>query len=144
MKKRATLFLITLFFIIVCSGCQSGKIPCPEIKFAKLKRTKIQKGNTYVASPARMMASSRSLEKREEAKRAIELERMKSSKMTGKQMLEQYGTVEEWDCPSPSGKRKYSKVTKENIRKNERKMREHIKQRDASDTIAIIPPRDLH
>jgi hypothetical protein len=144
MKSRAILFLITVCLIIVCSGCQSGKIPCPEIKFAKLKQSKIQKGNQYVASPARMMASNKSIQNREEAKRAVELERMKSSRVTGKQMLEQYGTVEEWDCPSPLGKKKYSKVTKDNIRKNERKMREHIKQRDASDSIAVAPPRDLH
>jgi hypothetical protein len=58
-------------------------------------------------------------------------------------MLEQYGTVEEWDCPSPAGKKKYSKVTKDNIRRNEKKMREHMKQRNASDSISVAPPLDF-
>jgi hypothetical protein len=123
---------VALFLIVVCTACQSGKIPCPDIKFAKVKHSKAR-ANSYVYSP---MASNKDIRKQEEIKRAIDLERMKSSRVTGKEMLEKYGTVEEWDCPSPSGKKKYSKLAKENIRKNEKKMREHMKQKHEIDSIA--------
>lgn len=132
-----------LFLLAVCMACQSGKIPCPEVKTVKMKESRANKGKFFVAAPSRMMASTKPVVEQEGTRREIDLERMKANRVTGKQMLEQYGTVEEWDCPSPSGKRKYSKVAKENIRKNEKKMREHLKQRSASDSLSITPPLDL-
>jgi hypothetical protein len=135
MNIRAVLFLL-----ILCTACQSGKIPCPDVKFAKLKASKPNKGNRFMASPSKMMASTKNVEARDGTRRDVNLERLKSTRVTGKQMLEQYGTVEEWDCPSPSGKKKYSKVAKENIRKNEKKIRDHMKQRNASDSIALVAP----
>ena len=132
-----------LFMCFFLAACQSGKIPCPEIKFAKLKPSKAQKGNRFIASPSKMMASTKGSEEKTSSKNNVNLERLRTNRVTGKQMLEQYGTVEEWDCPSPAGKRKYSKVTKDNIRRNEKKMREHIKQRHASDSISVAPPLDL-
>lgn len=129
---------VALFLIIVCTACQSGKIPCPEVKFAKMKESRV-KANRFVASPSRMMASNKSVSSQEAAKNSVNLERMRASRVTGKEMLEKYGTVEEWDCPSPSGKKKYSKVAKENIQKNEKKMREHLKQRHALDSLSILP-----
>jgi hypothetical protein len=133
-----------LFVIVICTACQSGKIPCPEVKTTKIKESRLHKGSRFMASPSRMMASAKTTADQEGTRREVNLERMKATRVTGKQMLEQYGSVEEWDCPSPSGKKKYSKVNKENIRKNEKKMREHIKQRSASDSLAITPPLDLH
>lgn len=133
-----------LFLVIVCAACQSGRIPCPEIKFAKLKESKAHKANRFMASPSKMMASTKGIDSQAETKREVNLERLKSSRVTGKQMLERYGTVEEWDCPSAAGKKKYSKVAKENIRKNEKKMRDHMRQRDASDSIAVVPPPDFN
>ena len=136
MNIRAAIILI-----VVCTACQSGKIPCPEIKFAKMKESKANKGNRFMASPSRMMASAKTMDVQVSAKRDVNLERMKATRTTGKEMLEQYGNVEEWDCPSPAGKKKYSKVAKENIRKNEKKMREHLK-RTESDTLTIMPMID--
>ena len=124
-----------LLLIVVCTACQSGKIPCPEVKFAKMKHSRAR-ANSYVASP---MASNKDMKKQEEIKRSIYLEHMKSSRVTGKEMLEKYGTVEEWDCPSPSGKKKYSKVAKENIRKNEKRMREHMKEKHEIDSMVVAP-----
>lgn len=94
------------------------------------------RANSYVASP---MASTKSIKKQEEARRAADLERMKSSRVTGKEMLEKYGNVEAWDCPSPAGKKKYSKVAKENIRRNEKKMREHLHEKHEIDSIVTAP-----
>lgn len=129
---------VALFLIVVCFACQSGKIPCPEVKFAKMKESKV-KPHRFVASPSRMMASTKGMKEQEPTKHSVDLERMRSSRVTGKEMLEKYGTVEEWDCPSPSGKRKYSKVTKENIQKNEKKMREHQKKLAADSSLTIVP-----
>ncbi len=128
---------VALLLIVVCAACQSGKIPCPEVKFAKMKESKV-KSNRFVASPSRMMASAKGVKEQEGTKHSVNLDRMRSSRVTGKEMLEKYGTVEEWDCPSPSGKKKYSKVAKENIQKNEKKMREHLKQTHA-DSLSILP-----
>lgn len=133
-----------LFLFIACMACQSGRIPCPEVKTVKIKESRPNRGTRFVASPpAAMMASTKSMSDQEGTRREVNLERMKASRVTGKQMLEKYGTVEEWDCPNPSGKKKYSKVTKENIRKNEKKMREHLKQRNTSDSLSIAAPLDL-
>ena len=133
-----------VLLIVICTACQSGRIPCPEVKTAKIKMSKVNKGNRFVASPSRMMASAKTISAQEGTRREVDLERMRATRVTGKQMLEKYGSVEEWDCPSPSGKKKHSKVTKENIRKNEKKMREHLKQRSASDSLAITPILDPH
>lgn len=131
--------VVGLLLLVVLTACQSGKIPCPEVKFAKIKESKVKKSNRFVAAPTRMMASTKAVPAQESARSQVDLERLRSSRMTGKQMLEQYGNVEEWDCPSPAGKKKYSKVAKENIRKNEKKMREHLKNRNATDSIAVAP-----
>lgn len=139
MKIGAALFLLAF-----CMACQSGKIPCPEVKTVKMKESRANKGKVFVASPSRMMASTKTITEPEGSRSQVNLERMKANRVTGKQMLEHYGTVEEWDCPSPSGKKRYSKVAKENIRKNEKKMREHLKQRSESDSLSITPPLDLH
>src|SRR5688572_24175109 len=129
---------VALLLIAVCTACQSGRIPCPEGKFAKVKESRV-KTNRFVAAPSRMMASNKGVTEQEAAKNSVNLERMRASRVTGKEMLEKYGSVEEWDCPSPSGKKKYSKVAKENIQKNEKKMREHLKQTHAMDSLSIVP-----
>jgi hypothetical protein len=128
---------VALFLFVICTACQSGKIPCPEVKFAKMKESKV-KANRFVYSPSKVMASTKNVRDQEASKNKVDLERMKASRVTGKEMLDKYGNVEEWDCPSPSGKRKYSKVTKENIQRNEKKMREHQKKL-AQDSLSIVP-----
>lgn len=138
MKIAAALFLLT-----ACMACQSGKIPCPEVKTVKIKESRVNKSRVFVAAPSRMMASTKTVPEQQDSRREVDLERLKASRVTGKQMLEQYGTVEEWDCPSPSGKKKYSKVAKENVRKNEKRMREHLKQRSEPDSLFILPPHQL-
>lgn len=89
------------------------------------------------------MASTKGASEKTNSKNNVNLDRLRANRVTGKQMLEQYGNVEEWDCPSPAGKKRYSKVTRDNIRKNERKMREHLKQRNDSDSVAIGRPLNI-
>jgi hypothetical protein len=130
-----------LLSFIVLMACQSGKIPCPEVKFARMKESNISKRGRFAPPPSKLLASTKTLNDQSTSKREINLDRIRASKTTGKQMLEQYGSVEAWDCPSPAGKKRYSKVTKENIRKNEKKMKDHLKNRNASDSLAVVPLR---
>ena len=127
-----------LLLFIACVACQSGKIPCPEIKFAKIKESKVHKRSKFEPELSKVLASTKTANTHETT-RQVNLNRLKATRVTGKEMLEHYGSVEGWDCPSPAGKKRYSKVVKENIRKNEKKMREHLKNRSASDSVAIIP-----
>ena len=39
---------VALLLIVVCTACQSGRIPCPEVKFAKMKESKV-KANRFFA-----------------------------------------------------------------------------------------------
>ena len=55
---------VALLLIAVCTACQSGRIPCPEVKFAKVKESKV-KANRFVASPSRMMASTKGVSEQE-------------------------------------------------------------------------------
>ena len=131
---------VAFFLLILFSACQSGRIPCPEIKFAKMKESKAGKGNRFFAPPSRMMASNKGVQETSPSRNQADFERLKANRTSGKEMLEQYGSVEEWDCPSPSQKKKFSKVTRDNIRKNEKKMRDHMK-RSSPDSLSLIPAR---
>lgn len=130
---------IAFFVLILCASCQSGKIPCPEPKYAKMKASRAGKTTRYFAPPS-MVASTKSVENTSPSRQQVDLDRLRANRTTGKQMLEQYGNVDEWDCPSPSEKRKYSKVTKDNIRRNEKRMREHMKHTEP-DSTSLIPLR---
>jgi hypothetical protein len=133
------MFIRVIFAIcIVCVGCQSGKIACPEQKFAKLRTSNPGKKSFFnPAAPSKVYATTKTVPS--ENKRKVDLERLKASRVTGKEMLEQYGSVEEWDCPSPNGKKRYSKVTKENIKRNEKKLREYQKNHGPDSTSLIVP-----
>ena len=104
---RRLIPLSALVFLVVCSACQTGKIPCPKVKTAKLQRH--YKPSSYVfsakATPEPEPASSRELNSRPEDARYI-----------------QNVSMEEWDCPKPGAKRYMPKSVKDNIRRNWRKI----------------------
>jgi hypothetical protein len=126
---------IFVWCVVFLAGCQSGKIPCPEIKFAKIKASR--PGKAYFGPPSKMYATTKT-HTPSDSKRKVDLDRLRSSRVSGKEMLEQYGSVEEWDCPSPQGKKKQSKIAKENIKRNERKMREHLRENHGPDSTSLI------
>jgi hypothetical protein len=108
------------------------------VKYASLKKSSVHK-RSFFGPASKIEANIKSVPSEESHRSDVNLERLKSSRTTGKQMLERYGTVEEWDCPSPSGKKRYSKAAKENIKKNEKKMRDHLKSMSAADSIRVVP-----
>jgi len=108
------------------------------VEYANLKKSNVQK-RSFFGPPSKIEASTKNTFSEERYKNQANLEQLRSSRTTGKQMLERYGTVEEWDCPSPSGKKRYSKAVKENIKRNEKKMRDHLKHMSASDSLLVMP-----
>jgi hypothetical protein len=138
--KKGSMLMRAVLLFVICTACQSGRIPCPDVEYASLKKSTVHR-RTFFAAPSKIEANAKTVPSEERYKRDVDLEKMKSSRTTGKQMLERYGTVEEWDCPSPSGKKRYSKAAKENIKKNEKKMRDHLRTRSAYDSAMVMPSK---
>lgn len=94
--------LIVLSMFLFATGCQSGIIPCPTVKTARIKKS----------HPYRPSLSSLSA-------RAEEPDDLhnKSNKINDERSFKNI-SVEEWDCPRPGEKRYMPKAVKDNIRRN--------------------------
>lgn len=94
-------FILLLFALL--TACQSGRISCPEPKFAKLKKS----------TPHRSYYSPQfsAANETEEESRQTKGTRTNSKMIT-------HVSVEEWDCPQPGKKKYMPKTVKQNIRKN--------------------------
>ena len=124
-----------VIFLILCTGCRSGIIPCPEVKGLRLKKSPVSKRFRFperprhddepvitVSSDARTPQSTRN--------------RTRYVKYTIEHV-----DVEEMDCPKPGEKRTMPKAVKNNIRKNRKKVRYYYEQ-TASDSLQLIPTSD--
>lgn len=112
--KSATFFrfnhlLSTVIVLITVTlvSCQSGRIPCPEAKYARLKKSSARSTLVYTAKAEQATDNSYGKPKTTRAVSNV--------------------TVEEWDCPRPGEKKYLPKSIRENIRKNYKK----IKQQEA-------------
>lgn len=94
-------FILLLFALL--TACQSGRIACPEPKFAKLKKSTT---NRSYYSPQFSAANEA-----EEENRQTKGTRNNSRVIT-------HVSVEEWDCPQPGKKKYMPKEVRQNIRKN--------------------------
>ena len=94
-------FILLLFVLL--TACQSGRISCPEPKYAKLKKS----------TPHRSYYSPQftAANEAEEENRQTKGTRSNSKMIT-------HVSVEEWDCPQPGKKKYMPKEVKQNIRKN--------------------------
>lgn len=120
---------LSLLVLVCCMACQTGKIPCPKVKYAKARKTVIRKN---------FQQSEQSL-----SARAAEAEREKIQNRGARgaeaKMIHNI-SVEEWDCPRPGEKKYMPKSVKDNIRKNIKK----IKQDDdgtKSDSVSVDQKR---
>ena len=97
---------LIVLLLVIATGCQSGVIPCPTVKSARIK-----KSNPYRPSLSSLSA------------RAEEPENLhsKSSKSDDDRSFKNI-SVEEWDCPRPGEKKYMPKAVKDNIRKNMKKI----------------------
>jgi hypothetical protein len=101
MRTLLTLFIVSLIMM----SCQTGRIPCPTFKTARL--TKSNPGQkTYASAIARV--EPQDSERNKEAKTA---------KISNTRFVRNV-SVEEWDCPEPGNKKYLPRRVKENIRRN--------------------------
>ena len=110
---------ILLILIIICFGCQTGRIPCPKLKGAKS------------GSHRRYRAYSASLTAKAEDKSA---EKSKVVRLHDDEKYVQNVTVEDWDCPRPGAKKYLPKNVRENIRRNTKRMKEDLTKSSSDST----------
>jgi len=131
------LMRIVVLFLLLCTACRSGIIPCPEIKGMRLKKSQV---NKRFRIPERNVS-------REEAESVITVssdaktpqpEAKNSNKYRYVKYTIRHVDVEELDCPKPGEKKTMPRAIKENIRKNRKKIRYYY-QEAGSDTLALIP-----
>jgi hypothetical protein len=111
--------LITIV-LIICTSCQSGIIPCPKVKTAKLHKS--------FKPPASSLTARAGQPSEAEARK------MKEVKPNDGHFIQNV-SVEEWDCPKPGKKRYMPKSVKENIRKNKKKIESDYKE-NATDSLS--------
>jgi len=102
-----------ILLVVLCSACQTGKIPCPRVKTAKLHKT--------YRPPSSSLLSARAQPEEEESRYT----RPESARYVGNV------SMEEWDCPRPGAKKYMPKSVKDNIRKNKKKFEQELRQTQA-------------
>jgi hypothetical protein len=113
---------LILVVLVLCSACQSGKLPCPDPQFAKVKKSTPRKGFFDPSPPASAKA-----ETEEEQHRQSKGSRSNSKMIT-------HVSVEEWDYPHPGQKKYMPKEVKQNIRKNMKRINS-TDQENAADSV---------
>ncbi len=119
-----------ILFLVICTGCSSGIIPCPEVKGLRLKKSQ----------PGKFRAFERHRDEPEPVITVSSDARTPQQNSRNKYRYVKYTIqhvdVEELDCPRP-GEKKMPKAVKENIRKNRKKVRYYAEE-VASDTLNLI------
>jgi hypothetical protein len=103
---------VTLFIVsLILMSCQTGRIPCPTFKTARLS-----KSNPGQKSYASAMA-------RVEPEESGSNKEGKTAKISSTRFVRNV-TEEEWDCPEPGNKKYLPRRVKENIRRNFEKIQQ--------------------
>lgn len=132
------LIRVMVLFLLFCTGCSSGIIPCPEIKGLKLKKSQVGK---------RMRFNDRQMAK-DDAEPVITVSSnaetpqqspRNSNKYRYVKYTIQHVDVEDLDCPRPGEKKTMPRAVKENIRKNRKKVRYYY-QEAGTDSLRLTPP----
>ena len=119
---KARLVFLLLFF---CIACQSGRIPCPDARGPRMKKTTISKRNREYS--ATLSASKETAETKSQTGYARDQEGRFVKNVT----------VEEWDCPKPGEKKYMPRSVKENIRKNMKRIKSDQKKHEADSLQAV-------
>ena len=129
------LIRVIVLFLVLCTGCKSGIIPCPEVKGLRLKKSQVNKR----FRPEKNIP-------REEAEPVITVSSDAKTPQQGSRNKYRYVKytiqhidVEEMDCPKPGGK--MPKAVKDNIRKNRKKVRYYFEE-TATDSLQSFPLTD--
>lgn len=126
--------------LILCSGCSSGIIPCPEVKGLRLKKSQVNKRRLndrnmreqHVREQAESVITVSSDAKTPQASPKS------SNKVRYVKYTIQHVDVEELDCPKPGEKKTMPRAVRENIRKNRKKVRYYYEEA-SSDSLKLLP-----
>lgn len=128
-----------ILFLILCTGCRSGIIPCPEVKGLRLKKSQVNRrfkaDRNLRPEPEPVITVSSEAKTPEPA-------RKNSSKVRYVKYTMQHVDVEEMDCPKPGERKTMPRAVRENIRKNRKKVRYYYEV-SASDTLTLPAQRPL-
>jgi len=116
-----------LVILIIFNACQTGKIPCPDFKADRVKRSHVKKQRHYDRNNT--TASARVVETAEDPK-PVKTDYQRGSEI--KPPALERVDVEEWDCPKPGTTKKLPKALKDNIRKNKKAYESYYRNRQDS------------
>jgi hypothetical protein len=122
-------------FLLCCTACRSGIIPCPEVKGLRLKKSPISKRmrfdrNLYREEPEPAITVASDAKTPQASARKTKYRYVKYTM--------QHIDVEDLDCPRPGEKKVMPRAVKENIRKNRRKVRYYYSDVN-TDSLALLP-----
>lgn len=120
-----------VLFLLLCTACKSGIIPCPEVKGLRLKKSQVSKRARFHERVPREEAEP-IITVSSEAKTPVR--HAKKPRYVKYTMV--HVDVEELDCPRPG--EKMPKAIKENIRKNRKKVRYYY-QEVSTDSLNLLP-----
>ena len=117
-----------VLFLLCCTACRSGIIPCPEVEGLRLKKSQVNKRLRWPERPVITVSSNA---------KTLQPTSKKAKKYKYVEYTMQHVDVDELDCPKP-GEKKMPRAVKENIRKNKKKIRQYYRQ-IGTDTQASTP-----
>lgn len=107
------LIRVLIGLLVLCAACQTGKIPCPRVKTAKLHKTYKPPSSSFLSARADKPAPSD--------------ESVSRNTRPGAEHYVKNVSMEEWDCPRPGSKKYMPKSVKDNIRKNKKKFEQDLR-----------------
>lgn len=116
---------LSVLLLVFSMACQTGKIPCPKVKYVKARKTVIRKN--FVQSEQSLSARAAEAEK--------EKTQGRGTRAADTRMIHNV-SVEEWDCPHPGAKKYMPKSVKDNIRRNMKKIKQD-KDDTRSDSVSV-------
>jgi hypothetical protein len=126
-----------LLFLLCCTACRSGIIPCPEVKGLKLKKSFANKGFRSSDRRAQREQPEPVITVSSDAKTLQNTSR-NSNRYRYVEYTLQHVDVEELDCPKRGEKKTMPRAVKENIRKNRKKIRYYYREA-SKDTLQLSP-----
>lgn len=106
---------VLIGLIVVCTACQTGLIPCPRVKTARLHKT--------YKPPSSSLLTARANQPEPETG-------TQNTRPDSEHYIKNV-SMEEWDCPRPGSKKYMPKSVKDNIKKNKKKFEQDVRQSPA-------------
>lgn len=109
---------LIVIVILICSACQSGRIPCPDARGPKIRKVKVSPKHhpEYTAS---INSHGGQAEQKTQSGQSRNSEGRFVKNVS----------VEEWDCPRPGEKKYMPRAIKGNIKRNMKKINEEQRQK---------------